>query len=432
MAFINSHRGVTTKSELDIFATPPTQTSIESGSTLCFRPISTLADTAPIEFLVTGSGDEYIDLAHTTLHIIAKVVPDTAVAAGATPPDIAPVNNWIHSLFSQVDVSLNQKCISPPSNNYAYRAYIENLLNYGDLAKSSHLTAGLWIGDEAGKFDDRINKGHIKRKELAAGQAEIELYSNLHCDIFNINKFMLNGVDLGIKLIKNKNDFHLQGQVPCHVEIIEANLFVRKVKINPSILLAHARALSVTPAKYPINRVEIKTLTIGTGIQSKSIDNIFLGQIPKRCIVGMVDSQAFNGTLSKNPFNFRHFNYNYLALYVDSTQIPAKPLTPDFAKNKYIRSFYSLFEGSGIHFSDTGNGISYADYPNGNCLAVFDLTADLSCNESHWNIIKSGTLRAEIRFASALTSTITFIIFAEFDNVIEVDRNRNINIDYSS
>lgn len=432
MAFINSHRGVTTKSELDIFATPPTQTSIESGATLCFRPISTLSDTAPIEFLVTASGDEYIDLAHTTLHIIAKVKPNTPPTTENARDKIAPVNNWIHSLFSQVDVYLNQKCISPPSNNYAYRAYLENLLNYGDLAKKSHLTAGLWIEDDAGKFNTPDNTGFIQRKKVIDGEAEVELYSNLHCDIFNINKFMLNGVDLGLKLIKSKNEFHLIGDDPAHVQIIEANLFVRKVRINPSILLAHARALSVTPAKYPINRVEIKTITIGTGIQSKSIDNIFLGQIPKRCIIGMVDSTAFNGQFKENPFNFQHFNYNYLALYIDSTQIPAKPLTPNFEKKQYIRSFYTLFEGSGIHFSDTGNGISYEKYPNGYCLAVFDLTTDLSCNESHWNIIKSGTLRAEIRFAEPLTKAITFIIYAEFDNIIEVDKNRNINIDYSS
>lgn len=431
MAFINSHRGVTTKSELDIFATPPTQTSIESGATLCFRPISTLSDTAPIEFLVTSSGDEYIDLAHTTLHIIAKVKPVTPVVAG-TEAKLTTVNNWLHSLFSQVDVYLNQKCISPPSNNYAYRAYIENLLNYGDLAKKSHLTTSLWIGDDAGKFDTGDNTGYTKRTAVIAKEAEVELYSNLHCDIFNINKFMLNGVDLGIKLIKSKNEFNLLGETPGRVEIIEANLFVRKVKINPSILLAHARALSITPAKYPINRVEIKTLTIGAGIQSKSIDNIFLGQIPKRCIVGMVDSQAFNGSQKFDPFNFQHFNYNYLALYIDSTQIPARPLTPDFKNKQYIRSYYTLFEGTGIHFSDTGNGISYGDYPNGYCLAVFDLTSDLSCNESHWNIIKSGTLRAEIRFAEALTKTVTFLIFAEFDNIIEIDKNRNINIDYSS
>lgn len=431
MAFINNHKNATIKSELDIFATPPTQNSIESGSTFCYRPISTLSNTAPIEFLATASGDEYIDLAHTTLHIVAYVKTDAAVAAGAVA-QVAPINNWLHSLFSHVDVYLNQKCITPPSNHYGYRSYIENLLNYGDAAKKSHLTSCLWYKDDNGAFSSYENSGYKARKKIATGEKKIELYSNLHCDIFNVNKFMLNGVDLGVKLINAKNEFHLIGDQQAHVEFVEANLFVRKVKINPSILLAHARALSITPAKYPITRVEIKTVTIPADIQSKSFDNLFLGQMPKRCIIGMVDGKAFNGALQLNPFDFQHFNYNYLALYVDSTQIPSRPLTPDFKNNLYTRSYYTLFEGSGIYFNDTGNGISHVEYPNGYCLAAFDLTPDLSCNEPHWNIIKSGTLRAEIRFAEALTSTVNLIIFAEFDNIIEVDKNRNIILDYSS
>lgn len=140
----------------------------------------------------------------------------------------------------------------------------------------------MWHKDKSGQFDDKANPGYIKRKSLVSDGKSIELYSNLHCDIFNINMFMVNGVELGVKLIRSKDVFHLQGEHNAHVEIIEANLFVRKAKINPSILLAHARALSVTPAKYPITRVEVRTVTIGTDIQSKSIDNIFLGQIPKR------------------------------------------------------------------------------------------------------------------------------------------------------
>lgn len=142
MAYINSHVNITTKSELDIFATPPTQSSIESGSTFSYRPLSTLSGTAPIEFVISSSGDEYIDMAHTTLLITAKIAVDDVLPSG-TEPEVAPVNNWLHSIFSQVDVYLNQKCITPPSSNYNYRAYIENLLNYTDNAKKSHLTAGM-------------------------------------------------------------------------------------------------------------------------------------------------------------------------------------------------------------------------------------------------------------------------------------------------
>lgn len=431
MAFISSHTNISTKSELDIFATPPTQSSIEGGSTFCYRPLSALLGPGPIEFNIPASGDEYIDLAHTTLHITAKIVIDDELPEN-TPVEVAPINNWLHSMFTQVDVYLNQKCVTPPSNNYNYRAYIENLLNYTDNAKLSHLTAGMWYKDTAGKMAKPDNSGHITRKNLTANGNHVQMYGNLHCDIFNQNKFMLNGVEMGVKLVKAKNEFHLMGTTKAHVEIIDAELYVRKVKINPSILVAHARALSVTTAKYPITRVEIKTFTIGADIQSKSIDNLFLGQMPKRCIIGLVNSKSFNGELKSNPFNFEHFNFNYLSLYLDSVQIPSKPLTPDFKNNQYTRTYYSLFEGSGIYFSDTGNSISLNDYPNGYCLTAFDLTPDLSCNEPHWSLIKSGTLRAEIRFSEPLTNTVTLIVFAEFDNIIEVDKHRNIIIDFSS
>lgn len=437
MAFINSHRTMTTKTELDIFATPSTQNSVESGTTLCVRPISSLTDASPLEFLIPGSGEEYIDLAHTMLHLVAKIKVDDN-SDSKKEANIAPVNNFLHSIFTQVDIHLNQKCITPPSNNYNYRAYIENLLNYGSDAKNSHLSSVLWEKDIAGKMDnlDTIasicNTGHTKRLAATKDGQVIEMYGNLHCDIFNQDKFMINGVDMTVKLIKAKNEFILMGTNKGHLEIIDANLFVRKVKINPSILIAHTKALALSPAKYPITRVEIKTVTISRDIQSKTIDNLYLGQLPKRCIIGFVDSTAFNGTISQNPFNFQHFHHNYLALYIDSVQIPSKPLTPDFEKKLFTRSYHTLFSGSGVHFGDLGNNISLSEYPDGYCLAAFDLTPDLSCHDSHWNIIKSGSLRVELRFSKALEKTITAIIFSEFDNIVEIDRNRNVIIDYSS
>lgn len=432
MAYINSHRSAVLKSELDLFAVPPTQNSVEDGSMHCYRPMAALSDTSPIEFVISGHGDEYTDLAHTALHLMVRVVPEPPEEDGGQPGVVGPVNNWMHSIFSQVDVYLNQKCVTPPSNHYNYRAYIENLLNYGSDAKNSHLRTVLWEKD-LGSFDsvDSANSGFVKRYNHTKDKKIIELYGNLHCDIFNQDKFLLNGVEVGVKLIKANNAFHLMG-AGGSIEILDANLFVRKVKINPSILVAHARALSLATAKYPITRVDIKSITISKDVQSKSIDNLYLGQLPKRCILGFVKNESYNGDFKYNPFNFQHFNQNFLALYVDSVQIPSKPLTPEFAKNLYTRSYHTLFSGSGIHFGDTGNEITIDEYPNGYCLAAFDLTADLSSHEAHWNIIRSGSLRLEVRFEKPLTDTITAIIYSEFDNLIEIDSNRNIIIDYSS
>ena len=49
-----------------------------------------------------------------------------------------------------------------------------------------------------------------------------------------------------------------------------------------------------------------------------------------------------------------------------------------------------------------------------------------------FQLIKQGNLRVEIHFAEALTATINVVLYAEFDNVIEIDRNRQVLFNYSA
>jgi hypothetical protein len=45
---------------------------------------------------------------------------------------------------------------------------------------------------------------------------------------------------------------------------------------------------------------------------------MFLGQLPKRLVIGCVDSDALNGTITKIPFDFRHYKINFVALSVST------------------------------------------------------------------------------------------------------------------
>ena len=83
-----------------------------------------------IEFSILGLGDDYLDLANTMLHVEANVTRADGAALDLADP-VGPVNNWLHSLFSQVDVYLNGTIVIPSTNTYAYRAYIQTLLSYG-------------------------------------------------------------------------------------------------------------------------------------------------------------------------------------------------------------------------------------------------------------------------------------------------------------
>ena len=126
MAFIHESSCECTKSELDLFSVPPTQTSIESGSYVEYHPISSITGNGPIEFDVSSSGEDYLDLANSFLFVTAKVTRVDNTNTHADDP-VGPVNNFLHSMFSQVDIQLNGTLITSSTNMYPYRAYIETL-----------------------------------------------------------------------------------------------------------------------------------------------------------------------------------------------------------------------------------------------------------------------------------------------------------------
>ena len=66
---------------------------------------------------------------------------------------MGPVNLWMHALFSQVEVYLNNKLVTPLSTSYPYRAYMETVLNFSKDAEASHLTSALFYKNQAGKMD---------------------------------------------------------------------------------------------------------------------------------------------------------------------------------------------------------------------------------------------------------------------------------------
>ncbi|GFT59958.1 uncharacterized protein F54H12.2 [Trichonephila clavipes] len=180
----------------------------------------------------------------------------------------------------------------------------------------------------------------------------------IHSDLFHQDRLLLNLVDLKIKLIRSKPEFCLQGSEGFKVVLDHVSLFIRKVRVNPGVILGHAKALEKTSAKYPINRVLCKVYSIPKGSMSFIQDNIFSGQMPKKIFVGCVDNEAFHGAFSKSPYEFKHFNLNFIGVYVDGQPVPHNPLELDFSKDQYIRAYQTLFVGTDRMGQDRGENNS--------------------------------------------------------------------------
>jgi len=118
------------------------------------RSASQLSGNAPIEFNIAAQNSlEYIDLKRSKIYVKARI--KHANGDSLKPIEyVGPINNFLHSMFSQVDVTLQNKLITSTTTHYPYKVMIQNLLYYGTDAKKSQLTSQLYLKDVAGQYDN--------------------------------------------------------------------------------------------------------------------------------------------------------------------------------------------------------------------------------------------------------------------------------------
>ncbi|XP_069092666.1 uncharacterized protein F54H12.2-like [Pleurodeles waltl] len=305
----------------------------------------------------------YLDFNNTLLHLVCKI---TKANGGNIDDDakVAPIAYPVATMFNQLDINLGDRLVTQSDDMYAYRAYIESILNYSRKALDTQLSVGLFYKDTHAHFEDTAldggNDGFKKRARFAAGSRQFELLGRVHSDLFFQEKLLINGIDLKIKLNRNKDAFFLiSGDAEQYkLVILSASLFVKRVKVSPSVRLAHAEALQLSNAKYAIQRVALKIFSILAGTRLTQQQNLFIGQLPKLIIIGFVDNIAFSGLYTSNPFNFKLYDINYAALVHEGAVIPAKPLTPSFGTSNFVREYLSLVSITGKHLRDSGVVVS--------------------------------------------------------------------------
>jgi len=220
-----------------------------------------------------------------------------------------------------------------------------------------------------------------------------------------------------IRLTKAKSSFYLINKADSTsvFKFLDAKLLVNRVRPSPSLLLAHTTTLTRGAlARYNLTRVELKTYTFSSGSQSLSIDNAVLGPLPKRLLFTMVKNCDFLGSVTTNPYNFRHFVLSSFALNVNGKQIPAEGLSLGMDHEKTsVMVYRTLFEGSGIHHSNSGIQITHDMYITGFFMLLFDLTTDRGASEEHTSDPDNGNIRVELKFAKPLPEAITCIFYLE-------------------
>ncbi len=349
------------KMELDMFSVPTTQVAIKQGFWHEVHPQNTLTHGGPYEFHIP-SDPYYLDLSKNYIHMkISIVKPDgsplTWDGTDATEDDkVAPINMIGKTFFKQVKLFLGSKLAYDSGDTYAYRALIESELNYDSQFKSNFLqVAGYEPDVPLGKADSAENEGWEKRcnwfQSTNDSSTIVEFMAPFHVDLFNQEKYLINKIDIRLELHRNSDVFALMSFAAApdfKIQVHDMKWLVRRVDPVESVTLALETALQRSTVKYPIRRVQIKTLQLEAGMRDTPSTTLFNGQIPRRLVICCVDSDAYHGTYAKSPFNFQHYNATSIQIQAGGVNYPPNPIQMDFGKKHYMRAFVQMYEALGL------------------------------------------------------------------------------------
>lgn len=407
------------QTSFNIFDKPPVDGSVENFEDVQILPLSGVTNDAVIDLVVPEQISQYIDLSKTLLYVKVRISRIDKAAIPASK--ISLISLWPSSLFRQLDLYLGSSLVSTSTNQSAYRSFLETFLSYSKSVKNDQL-----------KVLEHFEGSEIPASEN--GSYTLEALTKLSLDMFQQNKFLLNGVKLSLRLYRNNDAFIFLMKDDINpkdysLTIDDISLFVRHITPTSTILLDHARLLAQQTAFYPIDRSIVKTYHVSKGMTDEAFSNIFMGQIPQRIIIGLVKTSDYNGDYKTNPFTFSHFNLTHISLDINGRQYPSRPLEPNFETGQFARSYHSLLETVlGECLDERSLGLSYDDYfTKGKTLFGFSLIPNYT---TALTPRMNGNINLNLKFRTPLKENVTVIVYSELQNVIQIDAARNIHTDY--
>ncbi|XP_061188729.1 uncharacterized protein F54H12.2-like [Saccostrea echinata] len=397
-----------------------------------YRPVSAYnTEDAPIEISIPGQGNEYIDLRRSRLYVKCKIVKADGTALAAQEKT-GIINLPLQSLWSQIDTYMNGKLVSLNTSYYPWKAYLKIILSSGNDASDSQLQSQLFFLDDATMDDGNAyggtNGGLAKRYTFTKESKVFDLEGPLYEDIFRLDKYILNGVDVNLKLFRSRAPLLVMSaeSTPAYkVQLLDVSFKACMIKVDSGVLINHAEILKETTAKYPLIRTEVKMNTCSKGSGSFIWQNVWSNNLPTKAYFAFISQTAVNGSYTKNIYNFQNLA-DEIALYVNGESMPARPMKIDVGANgNHVTAFVNLFEVAEKWNKDSGLSITRSMFSEGFAVYAFSL-APSDLGEDYINLVRQGSVRLEVKFAVNTTETLNCLAYAEFPALLEIDQSRDI------
>jgi len=301
-------------------------------------------NSGPITFVIKGT-DAFLDFNKLYMTVKGKFIGKAKDTAGKVIdikdpnfPKFGPTNLQPHSLIQTVNVTVNNKSVALGDQHYPYRAYIQTLLNNNkDVLSTIGLTEG-WCKDSGqwDSFDSSKNPALETRKQLGNDKHEYSYTIRLCTPLFQLPEVFLPQCDVEVSIIKNSNpQFYIMHDPSATMDFIitDAVLHVRKTTTTDEYRNGVEKTLAEKiPLELILGDPRIFTKSISAGDTYLNIDYLTFGNLPRRLVLAMVETTAFNGQSDMNPYRFQHFNVSKVSLFKNGLPYPTQPVAVNFKR----------------------------------------------------------------------------------------------------
>ena len=153
---------------------------------------------------------------------------------------------------------MNGEKNSTTSANFAHKSFIEFELSQRNNAKKTWLADQDYDSEDSPSGIDGANRRGedvTERKRIVAASSEFCLFGKIACDFLSCDKHLISGVT--IRLTLGRSYFVTMSEQPnkhYQIQITEANLYVRKLRVTDFVLTT-------------IEKTQLKTLAIDNFIE---------------------------------------------------------------------------------------------------------------------------------------------------------------------
>ena len=403
---------------------------------------TTSLDENCIEFEIQTDRNFYVDLRQSFLALKLKLVKgrgydtyeskekkkehkDECVVFTETGDDsdqeevarVTYVNNIMHSIFSNVEVYINNQQIYNSNGLYAHKSYISNNFK---AAISEY--KGVWHCEGYDYEQDPEDIANpppdpfsTRRMKLLSRPDGFMLYGKLGIDFSSTSELLYPNMKIRLRLIRARPNFYMISDNPnVSLGIVDCSLYTRRIALKDDYHKKRMDMLAYAPVEYNYLETLAKTIIMPARQNQFIQENIFNNAPICRIAIAMNTNSALTGSFTENPFWYQQFDLSQIRILRGGQPIVGF----DTADN--CRLYVTTMKA--MNFQDDIPSIPIDDFKD-HYVLVFDLTSMQDATENcHYPELVGEPLRLELNFTNPLENVTELIVLGERMSSVAVDK----------